>query len=149
MRIALFEPDIPQNTGNILRTSACLGIDVEIIGPTGFIIDDKRFRRAAMDYINYVNYTIHIDWKSFYNWSLDNNYRLILLTTKSKNNYTKYNFQDDDILIFGKESAGVPNFVHECVNKKITIPIKEKLRSMNVSSAVAMVVGEAQRQLKS
>ena len=116
MRIALFEPDIPQNTGNILRTSACLGIDVDIISPTGFIIEDKRFRRASMDYINYVNYTIHVDWKSFYNWSLENNYRLILLTTKSKNNYIKYNFQNNDILLFGKESAGVPEFVHKMIN---------------------------------
>ena len=125
MRIALFEPDIPQNTGNILRTSACLGIDVEIIGPTGFIIDDKRFRRAAMDYINYVNYTIHVDWKSFYNWSLDNNYRLILLTTKSKNNYTKYNFQNDDILIFGKKVQESQILCMNVLTKKLLFQLKK------------------------
>ena len=96
MRIALFEPDIPQNTGNIFRLSACLGISVDIIEPTGFIFDDKRFKRALMDYIKFINYKKHLDWKNFYQWSQKNNFRLILLTTKSKKKYTSFNFSEHD-----------------------------------------------------
>ena len=147
MRIALFEPDIPQNTGNIFRLSACLGITIDVIEPTGFIFDDKRFKRSSMDYLNYTNYKRHIDWDSFYVWSKKNKYRLILLTTKSDKKYTKYKFKNNDILIFGRESAGVPDQVHHCVNERLTIPMKKGLRSINVSSAVALVAGEACRQL--
>ena len=147
MRIALFEPDIPQNTGNIFRLSACLGIPVDIIEPTGFIFDDKRFKRALMDYIKFINYKKHLDWKEFYQWSHENNFRLILLTTKSKKNYTKFNFSELDIIIFGRESAGVPNYVHNQVHERLTIPMQKGLRSLNISSSVAMVVGEASRQL--
>ena len=147
MRIALFEPDIPQNTGNIFRLSACLGIPVDIIEPTGFIFDDKRFKRALMDYIKFINYKSHLDWKEFYQWSHENNFRLILLTTKSKKNYTKFNFSELDIIIFGRESAGVPNYVHNQVHARLTIPMQKGLRSLNISSSVAMVMGEASRQL--
>ena len=148
MRIALFEPDIPQNTGNIFRLGACLGIDVDIIEPTGYVFDDKRFKRSSMDYINHIKYKRHLDWNVFYEWSKKNNFRLILLTTKSKNKYTEYQFQHNDILIFGRESAGVPQNVHNIVNEQLTIPMKKNLRSINVSSSVALVVGEACRQLE-
>ena len=147
MRIALFEPDIPQNTGNIFRLSACLGIPVDIIEPTGFIFDDKRFKRALMDYIKFINYKRHLDWKKFYQWSKESNFRLILLTTKSKKKYTSFNFSELDIIIFGRESAGVPDYVHNQVNERLTIPMQKGLRSINISSSVAMVVGEASRQL--
>ena len=147
MRIALFEPDIPQNTGNIFRLSACLGIPVDIIEPTGFIFDDKRFKRALMDYIKFINYKSHLDWKEFYQWSQENNLRLVLLTTKSKTKYTNFNFSKLDIIIFGRESAGVPDYVHNQVHKRLTIPMQKGLRSLNISSSVAMVVGEASRQL--
>ena len=147
MRIALFEPDIPQNTGNIFRLSACLGIPVDIIEPTGFIFDDKRFKRALMDYIKFINYKKHLNWKEFYQWSQENNFRLILLTTKSKTKYTSFNFTELDIIIFGRESAGVPDYVHNQVYKRLTIPMKKGLRSLNISSSVAMVMGEASRQL--
>jgi len=147
MRIALFEPDIPQNTGNIFRLSACLGIPIDIIEPTGFIFDDKRFKRALMDYIKFINYKRHLDWKEFYQWSQENKFRLVLLTTKSKKNYTKFNFSELDIIIFGRESAGVPDYVHNQVNERLTIPMQKGLRSINISSSVAMVVGEASRQL--
>ena len=147
MRIALFEPDIPQNTGNIFRLSACLGIPVDIIEPTGFIFDDKRFKRALMDYIKFINYKSHLDWKEFYQWSQENNFRLVLLTTKSKTKYTNFNFSELDIIIFGRESAGVPDYVHNQVHEKLTIPMQKGLRSLNISSSVAMVVGEASRQL--
>ena len=143
----MFEPDIPQNTGNIFRLSACLGIPVDIIEPTGFIFDDKRFKRALMDYINFINYKRHLDWKEFYQWSQENKFRLVLLTTKSKKNYTKFNFSELDIIIFGRESAGVPDYVHNQVHERLTIPMQKGLRSLNISSSVAMVIGEASRQL--
>ena len=147
MRIALFEPDIPQNTGNIFRLGACLGIEVDIIEPTGYIFDDKRFKRSSMDYIDHIQYKRHLDWDSFYQWNRKNNFRLILLTTKSKKKYTDYQFQHNDILLFGRESAGVPQNVHNNVDEQLTIPMVKNLRSINVSSSVALVVGEACRQL--
>jgi tRNA (cytidine/uridine-2'-O-)-methyltransferase len=147
MRIALFEPDIPQNTGNIFRLGGCLGIPIDIIEPTGYLFDDKRFQRSSMDYIKHTEYKRHLDWESFYKWSKENNYRLILLTTKSQNKYINYKFQSNDILLFGRESAGVTPSVHESVNEQLTIPMVKGLRSINVSSAVALVVGEACRQL--
>jgi len=147
VRIALYEPDIPQNTGNIFRLGACLGISIDIIEPTSYLFDDKRFQRSSMDYFKYTKYKKHLDWESFYNWSKENNYRLILLTTKSNNKYSNYKFQSNDILLFGKESAGVTPSVHESVDEQLTIPMVKGLRSINVSSAVALVVGEACRQL--
>ncbi len=148
MRIALFEPDIPQNTGNIFRLGACLGIPIDIIEPAGFVIDDKRIKRSSMDYYKYLDFTNHISWKYFYNWSNENSYRLILLTTKSKKSYFNYKFKHNDILLFGRESAGVPKEVHEMVNESLTIPMVKGPRSINLSSSVAMVTSEAIRQLK-
>ena len=147
MRIALFEPDIPQNTGNILRLGACLGIEIDIIEPTGFLFDDRKFKRSSMDYINYVKYKKHIDWEGFYNWSIKKKFRLILVTTKTKNSFINYKFKTNDILLFGKETAGVPDYVHDNVNEKITIPMIKGPRSINLSSSVAIIVSEACRQL--
>ena len=148
MRIALYQPDIPQNSGNIFRLGACFGISIDIIEPTGYIFDDKRFRRSSMDYINHIDYKRHIDWEVFFDWSKKNNFRLILLTTKVDKKYYDYNFKNNDILIFGRESAGVSEIVHSNVDEQITIPMKKGMRSINVSSAVALVVGEACRQLQ-
>ena len=147
MRIALFEPDIPQNTGSILRLGACLGIEIDIIEPTGFLFDDKKFKRSSMDYIKYVKYKKHLEWIEFYNWSIKNNFRLILATTKTKKSFINYKFKINDILLFGSESAGVPDFVHDNVNDKITIPMVEGLRSLNLSSSVSIIISEACRQL--
>tara|TARA_Y100000590_G_C15622528_1_gene978152 strand:+ start:580 stop:1035 length:456 start_codon:yes stop_codon:yes gene_type:complete len=147
MRIALFQPDIPQNTGNILRLGACFDIHVDIIGPTGFRLDDKRIRRSAMDYIENVNYKQHLDWKNFYEWTRENNFNLILITTKVKNIYYNYKFQNKDILLFGQESAGVPEEIHKIVKNKLTIPMTQGMRSINLSSAVAIVASEACKQL--
>ena len=147
MRIALYEPDIPQNTGNILRLGACLGLNIDIIEPTGYIFDDKNFKRSAMDYIKHIKYKRHLDWDSFFKWAKNNDFRLILFTTKSDKNYCDYSFRESDILLFGRESAGVPEKVHNAVDEKLTIPMVKGLRSLNVSSAVALVVGEACRQL--
>ena len=148
MRIALYQPDIPQNSGNIFRLGACFGIRIDIIEPAGYIFDDKRFRRSSMDYINHIDYKRHIDWEAFFIWSKKNNFRLILLTTKVDKKYYDYNFKNNDILIFGRESAGVSEIVHSNVDEKITIPMKKGMRSINVSSAVALVAGEACRQLR-
>ncbi len=149
MRIALYQPDIPQNTGNIFRLGACLGISVDIIEPTGFIFDDKKFKRSAMDYINHIDFKRHIDWKHFYNWAQESKFRLILMTTKSKQSFYNFEFLSSDILLFGRESAGVPNNVHEIVDQRLTIPMKEGVRSINLSSSVALVLGEGLRQTNS
>ena len=146
MRIALFEPDIPQNTGNIFRLGACLGIPIDIIEPAGFVIDDKRLKRASMDYYHYLDLKKHISWLTFYDWSKQNSYRIILLTTKSNKSYFDYKFRKNDILLFGRESAGVPDEVHNLVEERITIPMVEGPRSINLSSSVAMVASEAIRQ---
>ena len=146
MRIALFQPDIPQNTGNIFRLGACLDTSVDIIEPTGFIFDDKKFKRSAMDYINHIDFKKHIDWKHFYNWAQKSKFRLILMTTKSKQSFYNFEFHSSDILLFGRESAGVPNNVHEIVDQRLTIPMKKGVRSINLSSSVALVLGEGLRQ---
>jgi len=147
MRIALFEPDIPQNAGNIFRLGACLGIPVDIIEPAGFVIDDKRLKRASMDYYDYLELKKHLSWRDFYEWTQNNSYRLILLTTKSQKSYFDFKFKSNDIILFGRESAGAPDYVHELVNHRLTIPMIKGPRSINLSSSVAMVAGEMLRQL--
>ena len=149
MRIALYQPDIPQNTGNIFRLGACLGVSVDIIEPTGFIFDDKKFKRSAMDYIDHLDYKKHIDWQHFYNWSQGEKYRLILMTTKAEQSFYEFEFHSSDILLFGRESAGVPDNIHQIVNHRLTIPMKKGVRSINLSSSVALVLGEGLRQTNS
>ena len=146
MRIALYQPDIPQNTGNIFRLGACLGVSVDIIEPTGFIFDDKKFKRSAMDYIDHIDYKKHIDWQQFYDWSQEKKYRLILMTTKAEQSFYEFKFHSSDILLFGRESAGVPDNIHQIVDHRLTIPMKEGVRSINLSSSVALVLGEGLRQ---
>ena len=147
MRIALYQPDIPQNTGNIFRLAACLGVSVDVIEPTGFLFDDKRLQRSLMDYIDYLEYKRHVDWETFYQWCKVHNYRLILLTTKSQKKYYEFKYKNNDILLFGRETAGVPNAIHQCADERLLIPMQKGLRSLNVSSAAAVIVGEALRQL--
>ena len=147
MRIALYQPDIPQNTGNIFRLGACLGVSVDIIEPTGFVFDDKKFTRSAMDYIDHLEYKKHLDWLHFYQWVQDNQFRLILITTKSKKSYYSFQFHSSDILLFGRESAGVPDNIHKLVEHRLTIPMKKEVRSINLSSSVALVLGEGLRQI--
>ena len=149
MRIALYQPDIPQNTGNIFRLGACLGVSVDIIEPTGFIFDDKKFKRSAMDYIDHIEYKKHIDWQHFYDWSQEKKYRLILMTTKAGQSFYEFEFHSSDILLFGRESAGVPDNIHQIVDHRLTIPMKEGVRSINLSSSVALVLGEGLRQTNS
>ena len=146
MRIALYQPDIPQNTGNIFRLGACMGVAVDIIEPTGFVFDDKKFRRSAMDYIDHLEYKKHNDWQHFYQWIKENKFRLILMTTKSENSLYNFEFRSSDILLFGRESAGVPDNIHQIVDHRLTIPMKDGVRSINLSSSVALVLGESLRQ---
>jgi tRNA (cytidine/uridine-2'-O-)-methyltransferase len=147
MRIALYEPDIPQNTGTILRLAACLGVEAHIIEPAGFPTTDRAFRRAGMDYLDAVAIGRHADWDAFERWRRDARARLILFTTRSRMSYLDHAFREDDVLLFGRESAGVPDRVHQAADTRLVIPIREGLRSLNVALACAMALGEAMRQL--
>ncbi len=143
MRIALFQPDIPQNAGALLRLAACLGLAVDIIEPCGFIVSDKHLRRAGMDYLAQVDLTRHLSWRHF----LDaRSGRLVLLTTQAQAAYTDLAYRPDDILLAGRESAGVPPEVHAAAEARVGVPMRPGLRSLNVALATAMVVGEAMRQ---
>lgn len=143
MRIALFQPDIPQNAGALLRLAACLGLAVDIIEPCGFIVSDKHLRRAGMDYLAQVDLTCHLSWRHF----LDaRSGRLVLLTTQAQAAYTDLAYRPDDILLAGRESAGVPPEVHAAAEARVCVPMRPGLRSLNVALATAMVVGEAMRQ---
>ena len=146
MRIALYEPDIPQNTGTILRLAACLGIDAHIVGPTGFPSSDRAFRRAGMDYLDQVALTRHVSWTAFDAWRRAERLQLILFTTAAERSYLDHAFRMNDILLFGRESSGVPVAVHHAADARLKIPIRDGLRSLNVAVAAAMAVGEAIRQ---
>ena len=146
MQIALFQPDIPQNTGTILRLCACLGVAAHIIEPAGFPVSDRHFRRAGMDYLDQVTITRHDSWSKFQQWRNDGAYRLVLFTTKADGSYLDYRYQTADILLFGRESAGVPDEVATSADARVVIPIRPGLRSLNVAMAAAMALGEALRQ---
>ena len=145
-KIALYEPDIPQNTAAIIRTCACLGAELEIIEPCGFLISDKRFKRVVMDYMDDKKIKIYQSSEDFFKAKSDQ--RVILITTKAKKIYTDFKFKINDTLLFGKESAGVPNKVHKILKQKIKIPMIDKKRSLNLSTSVAIILSESQRQLK-
>ena len=146
LSIALYQPDIAGNTGTILRFAACLGLTVEIIEPAGFDLSDRNLRRAGMDYLETATLTRHIDWRHFEAWRQKNGRRLVLASTKASRAYTDCDFRADDILLFGRESAGVPDHVHETAEMRVTIPMVEGQRSINLALSVAMVAGEAMRQ---
>lgn len=144
MRLALYQPDIPQNTGTLMRLCACLNVPLDIIEPCGFLLTDKNLSRASMDYKNHLDMTRHNSWDTFQ--QSHSGQRRVLLTTKSDQLYTGFAFQPDDILIAGRESAGVPDDVHNAVTERITIPMAAHTRSLNVAIACAMVLGEALKQ---
>jgi tRNA (cytidine/uridine-2'-O-)-methyltransferase len=146
MQIALYQPDIPQNTGTILRLCACMGVAAHIIEPAGFPVSDRNFRRAGMDYLDQVNCMRHDSWTRFEDWRRQEGYRLLLFTTKAATPYLDFRYQSSDILLFGRESAGVPSAVAEAADARLVIPIQPGLRSLNVAMAVAMALGEALRQ---
>lgn len=147
LRIALYQPDIPGNTGTILRLAACLGLPVDIIEPAGFDLSDKNMKRAGMDYIASVTLTRHISWERFEETRLAERRRLVLASTKAAQPYTRFRFQQGDTLLFGRESAGVPDHVHDKADGRIIIPMVEGQRSLNVAMSVAMIAGEAIRQV--
>lgn len=146
MRIALYEPDIPQNTGTILRLCACFGIEAHIIEPAGFPVSDRAFRRAGMDYLDQVALTRHGSYAAFDEWRRREKLKLVLLTTASTRSYLDHDYAADQVLLFGRESAGVPEAVHRAADVRLRIPIRDGLRSLNVAMAAAMVAGEALRQ---
>ena len=148
MRIALYQPDIPQNAGTVLRLAACLGIEVHIIEPAGFPTSDRAFRRAGMDYLDQVALVRHASFAAFETWRARERARLILLTTRASTSYLDHAFRRDDILLFGRESSGVPQEVHAAADARLVIPIRPGLRSLNVAVAAAIVVGEAMRQAR-
>lgn len=147
MRIALFEPDIPQNTGTMLRLAACLGLEAHLIEPAGFPASDRAFRRAGMDYLDQVELTRHPSWPDFDRWRRSRGLRLVLFTTRAATAYLDHRYEPDDILLFGRESAGVPDHVHEAADVRLHIPMRAGMRSLNVAMTCAMAVGEALRQV--
>src|SRR5262245_18431463 len=145
MRLALYQPDIPQNTGAILRLAACFGLAVDVIEPCGFAFDDRRMRRAGMDYLDHVEVHRHRSWEAYQ--VARKTGRLVLLTTKTAVPHTDIRFEVSDSLLLGRESAGVPEEVHALADVRIRIPMRAGLRSLNVAMAAAIVAGEAMRQL--
>ncbi|RYX92952.1 MAG: tRNA (cytidine(34)-2'-O)-methyltransferase [Bradyrhizobiaceae bacterium] len=148
MRIALYQPDIPQNTGTILRLCACLDVEAHIIEPAGFPISDRHFRRAGMDYLDQVTITRHDSWRHFERWRQEAGFKLALFTTKGAEPYLSHTYHDDEILLFGRESAGVPDEVAAAADSRVVIPMRESLRSINLAMTVAMALGEALRQTR-
>src|SRR5882762_1808448 len=147
MQLALYEPDIAQNTGTILRLCACLGVPAHIIEPAGFPVSDRTFRRAGMDYLDQVTLTRHVSWTEFEQWRRGEKHDLVLFTTRAATPYLSHRFSTHSVLLFGRESAGVPEAVHAAADARLTIPMRPGLRSLNVAMACAMVVGEALRQI--
>ena len=145
MHLALYQPDIAQNTGTILRLAACLAIEAHIIEPAGFPVSDRAFRRAGMDYLDQVMLRRHASWEAFEQWRRAERLKLALFTTRATASYLDHRY-GDDVLLFGRESSGVPDEVHAAADARLAIPMRAGLRSLNVAMACAMVVGEALRQ---
>ena len=146
LKIALFEPDIPQNTAAIIRTCSCLGAKLEIIEPCGFLLSDKRFKRVVMDYMDEREIKFYKSSKDFFR--IKKNQRIILMTTKAPMPYTEFKFDKNDTILFGRESAGVPENIHEIVKYKLKIPMKNNMRSLNIASSVAIILAESLKQTK-
>ena len=145
-KIALFEPDIPQNTAAIIRTCSCLGAKLEIIEPCGFLLSDKRFKRVVMDYMDEKEIKFYQSFEDFF--ESKKNQRVILMTTKASLSYTNFKFDENDTILFGRESAGVPDKIHKIVKDKLKIPMKNKMRSLNIASSVAIILAESLKQTK-
>ncbi|GAB6842493.1 tRNA (cytidine/uridine-2'-O-)-methyltransferase [Methylorubrum rhodinum] len=146
LRLALYQPDIPQNTGTMLRMAACLGLAVEIVEPAGFDVSDRHLRRSGLDYLDHVPITRHRSWAAFEAWRREADVRLVLATTAGALPYTAFAFRDGDCVMMGRESAGVPDSVHAAANARIFVPMRPGMRSLNVAVSAAMILGEALRQ---
>jgi len=144
--LALFQPEIPQNAGTMLRLCACLGVEAAIIGPAAFPTSDRHFRRAGLDYLDHVRILRHESWRAFEDWRATRRRRLALLTTRGATSYLDFAFRPDDVIMVGRESAGVPEEAHQAADASLCIPMRPGLRSLNVAVAAAMVLGEALRQ---
>ena len=144
--LVLYQPDIPQNTGTMLRLCACLGVEVHVIEPTGFDLSDRALRRAGMDYLAQLRPIRHLSWDKFVAWRAEAGRRLVLATTKAALPYADFAFADGDLILMGRESAGVPETVHAAADARLTIPMVAGMRSLNVATAAAMILGEALRQ---
>jgi len=145
-KIALFEPDIPQNTAAIIRTCSCLGAKLEIIEPCGFLLNDKRFKRVVMDYINEKEIKFFQSLDNFFEYK--KNQRIILMTTKASMSYANFKFEKNDTILFGRESAGVPESVHKIIKHRLKIPMKNNMRSLNIATSVGIILAESLKQLK-
>ena len=145
-KIALFEPDIPQNTAAIIRTCSCLGAKLEIIEPCGFLLSDKRFKRVVMDYMNEKEIKFYKSADDFF--ESKKNQRIVLMTTKASLPYTEFEFDKNDTILFGRESAGVPDNIHKIVKDRLKIPMKNSMRSLNIASSVAIILAESLKQTK-
>ena len=145
-KIALYEPDIPQNTAAIIRTCSCLSAIIEIIEPCGFMLNDKRFKRVVMDYLDRTMIKFYKNFDEFLEIKKRDKERIILMTTKASKTYTKFNFNMKDTILFGRESAGVPNKIHNLADNRLKIPMSNEKRSLNLSTSVAIVLSEAMRQ---
>tara|TARA_B100001121_G_C18188149_1_gene388894 strand:- start:2 stop:475 length:474 start_codon:yes stop_codon:yes gene_type:complete len=145
-KIALYEPDIPQNTAAIIRTCVCLGANLEIIEPCGFLLSDKRFKRVVMDYMDLSQIEFYQSSEKFFEAKKEQ--RIVLMTTKGSINYTKFKFRTDDTILFGRESAGVPDKVHGLIKNRLKIPMNNQVRSLNIASSVAIVLAESLRQIE-
>ncbi len=148
LTLALFQPDIPQNAGTMLRACACLGLDAAIIEPAGFLVSDRNFRRSGMDYLDRLKIVRHQSWSAFEDWRRPTGRRLILLTTRGSVSYTQCGYLPGDILMVGRESLGAPEEVHTAADRRVMIPMQGDMRSLNVAFAAAMVIGEALRQIR-
>lgn len=146
LRLALYQPDIPQNTGTMLRMAACLGLAVEIVEPAGFDVSDRHLRRSGLDYLDHVPITRHRSWEAFEAWRREAGVRLVLATTAGALPYTAFAFRDGDCVMMGRESSGVPDSVHAAANARIFVPMRPGMRSLNVAVSAAMILGEALRQ---
>lgn len=146
LRLALYQPDIPQNTGTMLRMAACLGLAVEIVEPAGFDVSDRHLRRSGLDYLDHVAVTRHRSWSAFEAWRREAGIRLVLATTAGAVPYADFAFRDGDCIMMGRESAGVPEAVHAAADARVVVPVRPGLRSLNVAVAAAMVMGEALRR---
>ena len=147
-KIALYEPDIPQNTAAIIRTCSCLDVMIEIIEPCGFMINDKRFKRVVMDYLDEKMIRFYKDYNDFFKIKKEEKERIVLMTTKASTSYSNFRFKVTDTILFGRESAGVPKKIHKMVNNRLKIPLSFKKRSLNLSSSVAITLAESLRQNK-
>jgi tRNA (cytidine/uridine-2'-O-)-methyltransferase len=146
LAIALYEPDIPQNAGTILRLGACLDIPVHVVGPASFAATERGFRRAGLDYLDHVTLMNHVSFAAFEAWRTSEGRRLVLLTTKAEMTYSAFGFRPNDVLLCGRESSGVPEAVHRAADARVRVPMRRDLRSLNVAVSLAMVIGEALRQ---